>query len=298
MNLNSVKNAITSNAGRNVLKIKKNSPTLMFGAGVVGMVGTVVLASKATLQLESVLDETDTMKEKAKLAREKYPDKYSEKDLQKDMVIVHVRQYTKLAKLYAPSLALGTVSIACLTGSHVTLTKRNAGLVAAYATIEKSFNQYRERVLAEVGPEREREFFYGTEDVTTAKVDEKGKPVNTTKKVAGGTSMYAKFFDESNPNWTASPESNLFFLKLHQQHLNDQLMARGHVFLNEVYDALGMERTQAGAVVGWVKGYGDDFIDFGIWDDDTMDRTLDFMTRREDCLLLDFNVDGVIYDKI
>lgn len=283
---------------RNALKVQKASPNLMFGAGVVGMVGTVILASKATLKLEAVLDETEGMKEKAKEAREKYPEKYTERDFQKDMTIVHTKQALKVTKLYSPAITTGVVSIGLLTGAHMTLNRRNAGLMAAYAAVDKSFKEYRERVLKEVGPERERELRFGSEEVTKTVTDEKGKETTTKVKAPAGVSQYARFFDESNPNYSPIPENSMFFLKMHQNYLNNQLQARGHVFLNEVFDALGMERTSAGAVVGWVKGNGDDFIDFGVFDEDRTDRFLDFMTGHEKALLLDFNVDGVIYDLI
>ena len=87
------------------------------------------------------------------------------------------------------------------------------------------------------------------------------------------------------------------YLKAQQNSFNDLLRARGHVFLNEVYDGLGLERSQAGAVVGWVLGDGDNYVDFGIFDGDKP-RARDFVNGLEASILLDFNVDGVIYDLI
>jgi hypothetical protein len=63
---------------------------------------------------------------------------------------------------------------------------------------------------------------------------------------------------------------------------------------------LGIDRSKAGSVVGWVitkEGTGDNFIDFGVFDGDNP-RARDFVNGREGSILLDFNVDGVIYDKI
>ena len=60
---------------------------------------------------------------------------------------------------------------------------------------------------------------------------------------------------------------------------------------------LGIPRSQAGAVVGWVLGEGDDYIDFGMFDGNNM-ATRDFVNGYERSILLDFNVDGVIYDLI
>jgi hypothetical protein len=68
------------------------------------------------------------------------------------------------------------------------------------------------------------------------------------------------------------------------------------VFLNEVYEGLGMERCQMGQHVGWLKAgrsRGDGFIDFGIYDIfDESKRA--FVNGFEPVALLDFNVDGPI----
>lgn len=299
MELATLKNSgLSQTISRQALKVRKNSPHIMFGAGIVGMVGTVVLASKATLKLEEAIEETEDLKAKAHFARDTKPEDYSEQDLKKDLTIVHARQVGKIVKLYSPAAAVGVASIGLLTGAHVTMNRRNAGLMAAYVTVDKSFREYRERVAKAVGVDKEREFRFGTDKLEKVVEDDKGKKTEKKVKVAEGTSEYGKFFDSSNPNWTYTRENSLFFLKMQQQYFNNQLQARGHVFLNEVYDALGLDRTSAGAVVGWVRGNGDDFIDFGIYDDDKADRFLDFMAHREDCLVLDFNVDGVIYDLI
>lgn len=103
-------------------------------------------------------------------------------------------------------------------------------------------------------------------------------------------SSYARVFDELNVNWESRPEYNLLFLKSQENWMNDRLQARGHVFLNEVYDCLGFQRTSAGAIVGWLaQGEGANHIDFSI---------RDAQTNISPSVILDFNVDGVIYDKI
>jgi hypothetical protein len=68
------------------------------------------------------------------------------------------------------------------------------------------------------------------------------------------------------------------------------------VFLNDVYDLLGMDRTPAGAVVGWVKGHGDGYITFML--DDNKREVYDFFEGNEKSVWLDFNVDGVVYKLI
>jgi len=163
-----------------------------------------------------------------------------------------------------------------------------------YAALEKGFNEYRARVISKYGEDEDRDLRYGTREIET---EVRGKKKKITRVGLGEPSIYARFFDVSSPSWSKEPEYNLIFLKCQQNYANDLLHARGHVFLNEVYDMLGIPRSKAGAVVGWLLGVGDDFINFGVFDDRS-DKARDFVNGFEGSILLDFNVDGVVYDRI
>lgn len=283
MKLVVIKNAVTSKVARQALIGKKHSPTIMFVGGVVGVVGTVVLACRATMQIEDVLDEADKSHSNAQTKR--------------DHAIATSVAVIELGKLYAPAVGLGVVSIAALTGSHVALTRRNVALTAAYKTVEEAFDRYRERVIEDAGKEKDLEYYRGVKEVEVH--DTKTGKVQKHRVQVNGGSMYGKFFDENNRNWSPDPSYNFIFLKAQQNYANDRLQAKGHLFLNEVYDDLGIERTSAGAVVGWIKDSpkGDNCIDFGIFDDKNPNKFYDFITGQEG-LWLDFNVDGTIWDKI
>ena len=300
MNISSLKNVITSKVARQVLNGQKHSPTILFAAGVVGVVATVVLASRATLNLDMTIQEIQDNMEKAESLHDRNVASYNDKDYAQDKVILRVRAVTTVAKLYAPAVVVGIVSIGCLTGSHVILTRRNLGLTAAYAVIEKGFTEYRGRVRDELGVDKDREFRYGSETVVETKIDENGKSktVETKRVGSDGASIYARFFDNRSTSWSPQPEYNLLFLRSQQNYANERLQARGHVLLNDVYDALGLDRSPEGCVVGWVKGEGDDTVDFGIFDGQRMDRFYDFVSGQEGAILLDFNVDGVVYEKV
>lgn len=294
-------NSVSRKIGRALLQSQKNSPRLMFGVGIVGAVSATVLACRATLKLEAVVEDAGRNLEMSKQLVDIELHDYTEEDQAKDTLYIYIRTAAKLGKLYAPALIVGVVSVGALTGSHVTLTRRNAALTAAYSALGAGFAEYRARVVEEFGEDKERELRYSSE---TTKVEDgktkDGKPKTKEVQTVGvhGKSVYARFFDEYSQSWDKKPEYNHLFLQCKQNYANDLLHARGHVFLNEVYDSLGIDRSQAGAVVGWVVSKdGDNFIDFGIFDG-SFPAVRDFVNGREGSILLDFNVDGVIYDLI
>lgn len=291
-------------ANKGVLLTKKHSPEILMVTGVIGVVASTVLACKATLKAEDIIDEAKEKIDNIKLAKETFEEeKYSQEDYNKDMTVTYVQTGAAFAKLYAPAVLLGTASIACIIGSHGIMRKRNIALMAAYKALDQSFSDYRKRVVEEFGSEKDRLLKNGIrkEVVVVEETDEKGKTKSKTIEVdaldPNGVSQYAKFFDEGCSQWSKSPEYNLTYLRCQQNYANDLLKSRGHVFLNEVYDMIGVPRTKAGAIVGWVLGAGDDYIDFGIFDGESA-ATRDFVNGYERSILLDFNVDGVIYDLI
>jgi hypothetical protein len=299
VNLRAVRNAVTSRVGRQLLVVQKHSPTIMFGAGVVGVVTAAVLASRATLKLEETLDDIQRDLDNAKALNNKSPELYSNDDFQRDKIIMTTKTAIKVVKLYGPAILVGAASIAALTGSHVTLNRRFAGVTAAYAALEQGFDKYRRRVVNEYGPEKDRELRYGLVDKEIVEETEEGPVKRTVKGLANkDCSIYARFFDETSTSWNKIPSYNQLFIRCQQNYANDLLRSRGHVFLNEVYDMLGLERSKEGAVVGWVlDGNGDGFIDFGVFSGSEWMGQL-FVNGNERSVLLDFNVDGVIYDKI
>ncbi len=281
-------------AGRHMLQAQKHSPTILFVGGSVGAVASAVLACKATLKLESVLEPAQTTLDLIDSVES--TDEYSDKDKIQDKAKVRVQTAVKLGKLYAPAIGLGLVSIGALTGSHYIMSSRQAGLMAAYAGLDKAYQEYQARVRDELGIDREQELRYGS--VTAKSKDDDGKSVKVSRIDPNAHSVYARFFDETATEWQREPEYNYLQLRAKQNYANNLLQARGHLFLNEVYNMLGIEHSQAGAVVGWIISKdGDNFVDFGIFNGDSP-AVRDFVNGKEGSIFLDFNVDGVIYDKI
>lgn len=304
-NVSAITAAATRKVHRPALVLAKYSPALLTGVGVVGMVGATVLACRATLKAEPIVTQAKAdlamIHEAHDLAISNPTEiEYSTLDYRRDLSIVYARAGVGFLKLYLPALALGGVSISCILGGQGIMWKRNAAIGVAYQGLQKSFSAYRERVAEEFGPEKERDIRQGSHDeiVTTEKDGEKVE--ETVRKAAelADISPYAKIFDEYNTHWQRNADYNRIFLQTTQRYANDKLNAMGHIFLNEVYDMLGFPRTSAGAMVGWVKnGDGDNFVDFGLVDLDNEEKR-DFINGWERSILLDFNVDGVIYDLI
>ena len=287
--------------------VQKHSPEILAGVGVVGVVASTVMACKATMKLNDILEESKETRDKIREveANPRYEEQYSHEDAKKDLTINYTQTGLKIAKLYAPAVILGSASLGCLLASNDILRKRNAALSAAYMTVDKSFKEYRQRVVDRFGEEVEKEIRYNikAEEVTSTVVAEDGSETTVTETVktmdSNLYSDYAKFFDEASPYWQKDPEYNFMFLKSQQQYANDLLKARGRLFLNEVYEMLGIDKTKAGQIVGWVYNpenpIGDNFVDFGIFDM-SKERVRAFVNGYEPNILLDFNVDGNIWD--
>ena len=288
-------------------KMKKHAPEILVIAGVGGTIVTTVMACKATTKIDEVLAENKEQIAKTKNYVEEtgFSDKYTEKDYQKDLTVMYTQRGLKLFKLYAPAIAVGNISITAILAGHNVLKKRNVALAAAYEVVNKNFKDYRGRVIDRFGNELDRELRYNIrkEEVEKTVIDEKTGKERTVKEITeiadiDPSSEYAKFFDESCPGWTKDPEYNLMFLRNQQQYANDLLESRGYLFLNEVYEMLGIQRTRQGQVIGWI--YDKNVIDkvnFGIYNiANPANRR--FVNGYERSILLDFNVDGDILNAI
>lgn len=308
--LSKVSTSAVKFAGKAEFTIKKNSPEILLGAGIVGFVGTIVLACRATCRADEVL-EFHRRKIKdindAKEIADADPEGEMSYDIElyrQDKAIRYLKTTGSLAKLYAPTIAVGTLSLACILTSRNIMQKRYLGVVAAYNGLSAAFEEYRKRVRDEYGEGLDKHFRYGTTYDELPVYDENGKKTKEKEQVEKTeTEMVipnddsCRFFDSSNPNWDKNPTFSMMWLRGQQNILNDILHTRGHVFLNEVYDALGFPHTPQGAVLGWIDGEGDNCIDFGLYDPNK-ESVRRFVNGVDNVIMLEFNHDGVIWDKI
>lgn len=311
-----VKELIVKGFNKVVFETKKHSPEIFMGVGCVGMVGTVVLACRATTKIGAVKEQLKNDLEDIKMGREANDagklsegTTYTEEDAKKDTAIVVFHAGVEYAKLYAPAIILGALSLASIITSHNIMAKRNAAITAAYTTVAGMFTKYRDRVKEKYGEEVDKELRYGykakkvkntTIDAKTGEVTEEEETIVTHDPI-DEYSDYARIFDEGNSNWKNNEDYNLMFLGQVQNWANMRLKQRGYVFLNEVYDALGLMGSPAGQFVGWKDNGADGYISFGIDDviaNNKIRAPFEDMTSRNhraESYILDFNVDGPIY---
>lgn len=300
-------------------KVQKHSPEILVAVGVAGAVTSAVMACKATLKVNEILDETkedmNTVRESKEKGCTPMGADYTEDDAKKDTVIVYAQTSMKLAKLYGPAISIGAFSIASILVSNHILKKRNVAITAAYAALNTNFKEYRQRVVEQFGKDTDWALKHNikAERVTETVTDEETGKEKKVKKTAfvvnpSDVSGYARFFEKytvdengnsvPNPYWESNNEYNLMFIKSRESYANDLLKAKGRLFLNDVYEMLGLPSTKAGQIVGWVYDpehpVGDNYVDFGLYSDNL--SYSDFANGFDPAILLDFNVDGNIWD--
>lgn len=311
---------ITRAAHKASFQVKKHSPEILMVAGVAGLVTSAVVACCATRKLDAVLDQAKFEIDAIHAAKEKgevvikatTPDTkdevvpYTEEDHNRDLAFTYLKNAGRIAVLYGPAVALGTASVVCIFASNGIMRKRNLALAAAYTAVDTGFKDYRSRVVERFGEELDKELRYNIKahEVEETVVHEDGTEQTVKKTVSmvddpTYNSIYSVYFAEGNPNWVPDAEANRKFLQMTARFANEKLRAEGYLYLNDLYEMLGFNKTKAGQVVGWVFNekdpIGDNFIDIGIFDVYRAEAR-DFINHETATVLLDFNVDGNIWD--
>ena len=300
--MNNVVKSASNALSKTKFQFQKHQPEIMVIGGVIGGVVAAVMACKATTKASEVLAESkDQIEQINTLANDAdvTDDVYSETDHKRNLAIVYTQTAGNLVKLYGPAIILGGLSIASILGGHNILQKRSMALAAAYATLNTTFKDYRDRVVDRFGKDVEYQIRHNLKaEEITEKVEDpetgKTKKVKKTIFVKGDDEHergYSRLFDAACDNWCNDANLNRSFLSGAQNYFNDRLHAIGYVFLSDVYSYLHFRETPESRVVGWqLNGDGDGFVDFGFDQDDT------FMSGYNKDVWLDFNVDGPILE--
>ena len=317
MNFVSIKDNIVSGISTVTNKLQKHSPEILIVVGVAGAITSTVMACRATLKVNDILTESNETVNKIKetASNEEYKDVYSEEDKKKDLTICYLQTGLKLTKLYAPAVCLGALSLGAILKSNGILRKRNVALAAAYATVDQSFKQYRGNVIERFGEKIDYELKNNlkAKEIVETTTDENGDEKTEKKTVyepgdPSRISGYGRYFEKYtrdgdgntvvNPNWEENNEYNMMFLRAMEKQANRILRTRKRLFLNEVYQMLGLPISKAGQVVGWVydpeNQNGDNYVSFGLLDDGP-DMYSDYVYGNDPAIFLNFNVQGDVW---
>lgn len=292
-----------------LFEVKKYSPQIMIVGGVVGGIAGTVLACIKTKEALDVIEDAEIELEAIQSTLDAKLD-YTKEEAQKDRFHLYTHTAGKLVKIYAgPGLILVGSAAGILCGTGI-LNKRNAGLAASVASTTLSMNEYRKRLIDHFGEEEgkklDKEFRYGLKETEIKEevIDENGKKKTIKRKVkvldenTKRVTNYTRILDWTNPHYDNNLDYLLFFARAQQSYFNDKLYANRYVFMNDVDEALGFPKTKAGQIVGWRRDNTDEkidnYIDFSIQED----WALDEYGLKRPILLLEYNVDGSILDKV
>ena len=293
-------NKVTRGIGKVKLSTIKHSPELLLAAGIISGAATIFFAAKGTLKAGEVIDahkeKMDQIHEATEVAT---VEEYSARDAQIDTVKTYVQTGASFAKIYAPAIIFGAVSLTCILASHGIMRKRNVALAATLATVRTAFDEYRGRVVRDLGKEMDNHFLYDTvEEVVEREVTdpETGKTKKKKEKVQVPTkpTAYSRFFEDSN-DFQKDGGSNFLFIKSQLNTAQRHLIKDGYLFLNDVYKLLGLPITQAGQSAGWIYDYDNresTMIYFKGFEDEGYatfsSDVIDLLNNRTNSILIDF----------
>lgn len=292
--------------GKVKLGFIKHSPTIAVVSGIVLMTAGAITACKASMKVNEVLDDAKGTVEMINKSAEdgKTPGgiNYTEEDRVNDLKILYSKTAVKFAKLYAVPVILFGSGVACVVAGHKIMNTRNAALASAYTGLKKAYDQFEARVKEKYGEEEAKNLKYGIKALPVSNTGD-GSDVNEAETVAtaeDNPSEFARFFDETSKFYSRDAHYNKLFLQSQQAMMNNRLISKGYLFLNEVLVALGFDPTPEGQVMGWIYDEKNDnlhnWVDFGVYDIHRR-STRNFVNENDPCVLLDFNVDGNILNE-
>lgn len=304
-------------------KVSAKSPEILLVVGAVTFVGTVIVACRQTLKCEEVLDahqrridEVDNCLEIANEKKEAGEDvSYDENAAKKDKCKAYLQTGLGLAKIYAPAVALGAVSITSFGCSYHILKKRNLAISIAYGAVDRAFKEYRERVRKELGNDADQHFRYGYTTVKKALIpgkDENGNDISVKKDEIDTVPWEEGDGTLDNATFVFAPETSKYYfpdevhndvsIQAARNNMQIDFDMKGHLFLNDVLKALGLKEVPYGQLVGWKKGIGDPYIDFRtrkVYRKAPADKNRNPLGLEWECIYeFDFNTCGIIWDKI
>jgi len=213
------------------LTMAKRSPEILTGIGIAGMIGTTILAVKATPKAIKLCEQVKREKEE--------PTKLD---------------YVKATwKCYIPTAVTGATSVACLIGASSVNARRNAAIATAYKLSETAFTEYKEKVVETLGEKKDQVI---KDKIAKEKMEK--DPVSTKEVIItnkGNTLCYDGLFGRYF-------KSDMETIKRAENALNRAIVAYEYASLNDFYRELGLGPIDIGNDLGWKIDDGQIEIDF------------------------------------
>lgn len=297
--------SITTAFYTGVARISKHAPTILSVTASAGVIATGYLAWKAGTRFEDVEGRDWDRRKECLRNADTIPDEDVPKIERKNRILFIL----DTVRTVAPAAIVGAATITMIYFSNSISKKRLAAMGAAYATLQTAFDGYKRTMVEALGKESVDKILKpklpnagkSAEEILSS--DNKSDAANVSDAVVNSLkalSPYARIIaEESSTCWDPNEDYTSQNLAAVQLWANRRLERKGHLFLNEVFDQLGLSRTREGAVVGWLKnGKGDNYVSFGDFDASIYRVPSDDYTRVDSNFIVDFNVDGMIWDKI
>lgn len=297
--------SITTAFYTGVARISKHAPTILSVTASAGVIATGYLAWKAGTRFEDVEGRDWDRRKECLRNADTIPDEDVPKIERKNRILFIL----DTVRTVAPAAIVGAATITMIYFSNSISKKRLAAMGAAYATLQTAFDGYKRTMVEALGKESVDKILKpklpnvgkSAEEILSS--DNKSDAAHVSDAVVNSLkalSPYARIIaEESSTCWDPNEDYTSQNLAAVQLWANRRLERKGHLFLNEVFDQLGLSRTREGAVVGWLKnGEGDGYVSFGDFDASIYRVPSDDYTRVDSNFIVDFNVDGVIWDRI
>lgn len=195
--------------------IKQHASTILSYVGATGVVITAIIVAKEVPKVLSLLEDAKEEKGEELTKWEK----------------------VKIAgPVYAPSIITGAATIACIFGSNIISTRKQASLVGAYALLEKSYKEYKKKT----------DEIYGEEAGMNIRSEiAKDKCIDNIELSDNDKELFYDFY--SGRYFESTKE----IIMLAQYETNRAMHINGAVCLNEYYELLGLEQKPEYENVGW-----------------------------------------------
>lgn len=259
--------------------ISKNSPTILTGVAVAGLITTTMLGIRATPKALTVIDDY-------------LWHMYQEEDPRGDMTFAewlgideggyswkdrvdHLskKEIIKLTwKLYLPPMAVGLVTIACIIGANRISLRRNAALASLYGITEAAFKEYQTKVVETIGKNKELKV---RDDISADRIKKNPPGANEVIFTGKGEVMC---YDSLSGRYF---KNDIEQIRRAVNELNRNLLSDMFLSLNELYDAIGLSGTKLGDQMGWDIDKGMVEIDF----------SAQLTENGEPCLVLNYSIE-------